>query len=164
MSQLRPTPVSIQRGLEGPFEAPNVIRSFEKGDPTKIVGDGYTASLSPTLSTVFVFDVHPEHQGKTCNLAFHMPPPFKMPELAPVQIQSPGGISVSRLADPNNVGDSSPVGEIFSIELGNQYNIANAPCEAGQKIAYQVDSTGGLSMHFFQMTSSALGLFLSVSE
>jgi glucan endo-1,3-beta-D-glucosidase len=164
LSQILPTLTSTPSGLQGPFESPNVIVSFERGNTAEIVGDGYTAHLSPATSTFFVFDVHPEHQGKMCSLAFHVPPSFAMLDLAPVQIQSPGGIEVFRLIDAGNVGDSSPVGSVSSIEFGSQYDIGNARCEAGQRVAYRVDSTGGLSMHFFQMVSPPLGLFMSVSE
>jgi glucan endo-1,3-beta-D-glucosidase len=136
-----------------------------------VIGNGYTAQLSPTLSTVFVFDVRPEHQGKTCNIAFHMPPAFPWPDMSPVKVRSPGGITVSSVGQQaasaeisaKDVGSSKLVGWVPSIEPANQYDIASVPCAAGQRVAYQVESIGGLAMDFFQMTSPPLGLFMSVS-
>ena len=160
-----PIPTSIPAGLRVPFEAPSLIVTMDKTNPTKVVGNGYTAQLSATLSTVFAFDVGLEYQGKMCNLVFYMPPPFPFADLAPVKMLSPGGISVSRLsngaaATDINAGSSAPVGVAPSIQFTNQYPVGSAPCEAGQRVAYQVDSIGGLTMDFFQMTSLGLGLFM----
>lgn len=166
-----PTPFSSPIGLQGPFEAPNLIVPIDKTDPTRVVGNGYFGRLSPTMSTVFVFDVLPEQKGKTCNLAFYMPPASPFPDFAPVQVRSPGGMTVSSIGQQaasagisaNDVGSSQLVGRVPSIDPANQYNIASFPCAAGQKVAYQVESTGGLAMDFFQMTFPPLGLFMSVS-
>jgi glucan endo-1,3-beta-D-glucosidase len=163
-----PVPTNIPADLRGSFEAPHLVVPIDKANPTTIVGNGYTAQLSPTLSTVFVFDVGPEHQGKLCNLVFYMPSALPFADLAPVKIRSPGGISVSRLSSSvatpeisaNSVGGATPVGAVPSIQFANQYAVTSMPCEAGQRVAYKVDSTGGLVMDFFQMTSPPLGLFM----
>jgi glucan endo-1,3-beta-D-glucosidase len=163
-----PLPTRVPAGLGGPFEAPQLIVPINKAIPFNVVGNGFTAELSPTISTVFVFDVRPEHSGKLCNLVFFMPPHFPIPDTTPVHLRSPGGIAVARLDNTatiplisaNSVGSSTRVGSVPSIQPANQYTISSAPCEAGQKVAYQVDSVGGLTMDFFQMTSPALGLFM----
>ncbi|KAH6867948.1 glycoside hydrolase superfamily [Alternaria rosae] len=136
----------------------------------KVIGNGYAVQLSPTISTVFVYDIRPEFAGKTCTLGLHMPPSFPVPETAPVQIRIPGGISVSRTANQvpdtvsmRSVGNSSLVGVVQLIQPARQYNITSFPCEAGQRVRYQVDSTGGLNMNWFQMKYPALGLFMLVS-
>ncbi|KAI4671111.1 uncharacterized protein J4E88_009509 [Alternaria novae-zelandiae] len=156
--------------LQEPFEYPHQLIPIDKADPTKVIGNGYTALLSPTISTVFVYDIRAEFAGKTCTLALHMPPPFPIPETAPVQIRTPGGISVSRLANQvsdtvsmQSVGNSSLVGVVQLIEPAHQYNVASFPCEAGQRVSYQVDSINGLDMNWFQMTYPALGLFMLIS-
>ena len=118
---------------------------------------------------MFVYDVRPEFVGKACTLASYMPPPFTMPEIAPVHIRSPGGVSVSRLINqvPNTVsmqsiGNISLIGTVPLVEMASQYNVAGFPCEAGQRVGYQVDSVGGLEADWFQMTYPVLGLFLLV--
>lgn len=166
-----PTPSNPPSDLQRPFEAPNLIIPVDKADPSKVTGNGYVAQLSSTISTVFVFDIRPENQGKMCNLAFHMPPPSPWPDMSPLKLRSPGGITVSRVGQQaasngvsaNDLSGSNIVGSVPSIQPGNQYNIASVPCAAGQTIAYQVESTGGLVMDFFQMTMPPLGLFMSVS-
>ncbi|KAF3053626.1 hypothetical protein E8E11_008665 [Didymella keratinophila] len=158
-------------GLQGPFEAPNLIVPVDKSDPSKVIGNGYVAQLSPTLATIFVFDVRPENQGKTCNLAFHMSSASPWPDMSPVKIRSPGGIIVSSVGQQaasadvsaSNVVSSDVVGWIPSISPSNQYDLVSFPCPAGQRVVYQAESTGGLAMEFFQMTMPPLGLFMSVS-
>jgi glucan endo-1,3-beta-D-glucosidase len=158
-------------GLQGPFEAPDLIVPVDMSDPSKVIGNGYIAQLSPTLATVFVFDVRPENQGKTCNLVFHMPPASPWPDMSPVKIRSAGGIIVSSVGQQaasadisaSNVVSSGVVGWIPSISPSNQYDLVSFPCPARQRVAYQAESTGGLAMDFFQMTMPPLGLFMSVS-
>jgi glucan endo-1,3-beta-D-glucosidase len=118
---------------------------------------------------VFVYDVRAEFAGKACTLALYMPPPFTMPEMAPVHIRSPGGVSVLRLASQvsnsvamRSIGTTSHIGTVPLVEMASQYNVASFPCETGQRVGYQVDSVGGFEADWFQMTYPALGLFLLV--
>jgi glucan endo-1,3-beta-D-glucosidase len=114
--------------------------------------------------------VRPEFVGRTCTLALYMPQlDFEFPQMAPVKLRVRGGISVSRLANApgpdvnaQSVSNSSLVGLVPMVSPASQYNIASFPCEAGQRVGYQVDSVGGLDMNWFQMTYPALGLFMQV--
>lgn len=86
-----------------------------------------------------------------------MPPAFPWPDISPVKIRSPGGINVSSVGQKavsagisaSNVVSSGIVGWIPSISLSNQHDLVSFPCPAGQRVAYQVESTGGLAMDFF---------------
>ncbi|KAF1979201.1 glycoside hydrolase [Bimuria novae-zelandiae CBS 107.79] len=154
--------------LTPPFVAPNLVVSIDSSDPNKVIGNSYTAQISPTRSTLIVFDVPPS-SPKTCNLVFAVPPAFDPAYIAPMQLTAPGGISVSRLDGPATVRTSAstvvrgtPVGAVLALQSGNKYTVASAPCEAGQKVSYRVDSLDGLDMSFFQMTSPALGLFIEM--
>lgn len=132
------------------------------------MGNGFTAQLSSSISTVFVFDIRPEYQGKTCNLVFYVPPTTPSGGLAPYNIKTPGGINVSRLTNhiatpkinANSVGSSTPIGTVPSVQPASEYTIGSAPCDAGRRVGYQVDAIGGFTMDFFQMTSPPLGLFV----
>ena len=138
-------------GLTPPFVAPNLIVPIDPSDPTKIIGNSDTAQISPTRSTLFVFDVPPS-SAKTCNLVFALPPTSDPTYVAPpIQINSLGGISVSRLDRSATVrmsASSAPggtvVGAVSALLPGNKYTIASAPCEAGQQVSYRADSLNGL--------------------
>ena len=79
-----------------------------------------------------------------------MPPPFPMPQMAPVQIRIPAGVSISRLINQvpdtvsmQSIGNTSLIGTVPLVEMASQFNVASFPCEAGQKVGYQVDSLSG---------------------
>jgi len=139
-----------------------LIIPIDKANPSQVIGNGYIAQLSPTLSSIFVFDIRPEDEGKTCNLEFHMPPVSPWPDMSPVKLRSPGGITVSSVGQQaasagisaNDVVNSTIVGSVPSVQPANRYSIVSVPCAAGQRVAYQLDSAGGLDMDFFQMTTS----------
>ena len=154
------------RGLTPPFIAPYQIVPIDSSDPNLVIGNHYTAQISPTRSTLFVFNVDYD-RGKTCNLVFALPPPFDPKHVAPYTVSSPGGIAVSRLDRPmdervsaSSVGGSTSVGSVPQVMPGNKYVIQSGPCEYGQLVGYRVDSTSGLDLQYFQMTSPALGLFM----
>ena len=156
------------RGLTPPFLAPNLIVPIDSSDPSKVVGNSYSAQISHTRSTLFVFDVPPS--ANTCSLVFAMPPVFDSAYMSPIQMHSPGGISVSRLNNAANARTSTwntavgtDVGAVPAILPGNTYTIASAPCEAGQQVGYKADSLNGLDIDFFQMTSPAIGFFVEIS-
>ncbi|KAJ4289619.1 hypothetical protein N0V90_010948 [Kalmusia sp. IMI 367209] len=156
------------RGLTPPFVAPNLIVPIDSYDPSKVIGNSFTAQISSTRSTLFVFDV--PSSAKTCNLVFALPPTFDPAYIAPMQLNSLGGISVSRLDKPataktsaSSVAGGKVVGGVPVLQPGNKYTIASGPCEAGQQVGYKADSQNGLDMNFFQMTSPALGLFMEMS-
>jgi glucan endo-1,3-beta-D-glucosidase len=163
-----PIPSSIPADLRGAFEAPHHIVTIDKANRGNVVGNGFSAKLSPTTSTVFAFDVHQEHKGKLCNLVFYMPPTSPFDDLVPVKLRTFGGISLSRLdngvatseSNASNVAAVTLLGTVPLVQPANQYSISSTPCEAGTRVWYQIDSVGGLSMDFFQTTLPPSGLFM----
>ena len=157
------------RGLTPPFVAPSLIVPIDSSDPNKIIGNSYSAQISPTRSTLFVFDVPASLTG-VCNLVLAFPPAFNPQYMAPLQINSPGGIAISRLDRPATVRTSATttaggkiVGTVPGIQSGNKYTVARGPCATGERIGYKADSLDGLDINFFQMTLPTLGLFLETS-
>lgn len=136
--------------------------AIDASDPNKVIGNAYTAQISPTRSTLFTFDVPPSTSSQTCNLTFAVPPAFDPTYIAPLNIAASGGLSVSSLGKSVNaaIGANLVVGTVPNLIPGNKYTLASAPCEAGQRVGYKADSLNGLDITFFQMASPALGLFL----
>jgi hypothetical protein len=92
-----------------------------------------------------------------------------MPEMAPVHIRYPGGVSVLRLVNQvpdtvamQSIGNTCLIGTVPLVEMASQYNVASFPLEAGQRVGYQADSVGGFEADWFQMTYLVLGLFLLI--
>jgi glucan endo-1,3-beta-D-glucosidase len=160
---------SQPRGLSSPFVAPYVIVPIDSSDPNAVIGNQFTAQISPTRSTLFSFNIQPEPGKSTCNLVFALPLLSNPSYVAPYIMLSSGGIGVSRLVGPadgrvslNSVSGSTLVGNVPRLTPGNKYTLASAPCETGQTVGYRIDSAGGLDLQFFQMISPALGLFMEV--
>lgn len=63
----------------------------------------------------------------------------------------------------NDVGGSKVIGWVTSIKPDNRYIVASVPCAAGERAAYQVESTRGLTMDFFSMNTPPVGLSVLVS-
>jgi glucan endo-1,3-beta-D-glucosidase len=157
-----------QRGLRPPFVAPYLIVPIDSSNPNAVIGNQYTAQISVTRSTLFVFN-NDYDAGRTCNLVFALPPTFDPHYPSPYTFNIPGGIQLSRLDRPADgtasasaVGGSTPVGSVPQLMPGNKYVIQSGPCEHGLA-GYRIDSTGGLDLNFFQMSSPALGLFMEVA-
>ncbi|KAF2463667.1 glycoside hydrolase [Lindgomyces ingoldianus] len=138
-------------------------------NPDKVVGNNYVARISPRESTLFNFDIPPEHSGKTCNVIFILPKDTKE-WWSGYRMWAPGGISVFQLQNPaqdttsaNKVGNVKLIGTINQLNLGSGKVIRSAPCEAGKKVGYQVDSVGGLDLQYFQTKEPAIGLWVTVS-
>lgn len=156
------------RGFTTPFIAPYLIVPVDSSDPNLVIGNQYTAQVSPTRSTLFVFNVHWD-VGRTCNVVFALPPLFDPRYTAPYTLASSGGIQVSRLdqsvdgtVSASSVGGSTLVGSVPQLMPGNKYVISSGKCEYGQLAGYRIDSVGGLDLSFFQMTSPTIGLFMEV--
>jgi glucan endo-1,3-beta-D-glucosidase len=157
------------RGLISPFVAPHQIVPVDSVDPNLVIGNPYVAQLSPTRSTLFVFKISPE-SGKFCRLVFALPPLDAPGNTTPFTLSSPGGIRVSRLDRPvdgtvsaSTASGAEPVGDVPQLLPGSKYMIHNGPCEVDQLVGYRIDSTSGLELEFFQMTSPALGLYVEVA-
>ncbi|KAF2742915.1 hypothetical protein M011DRAFT_252201 [Sporormia fimetaria CBS 119925] len=132
-------------------------------------GVQYTARLTPTYSTLFNFDVHPEHAGKTCSLVFYLPnsPHGRWRHY---DYKASGGIRVSQLENIAtaastwaNVGGVRPVGTVAQLGFGGNL-VTEFPCPAGRTVGYRVDSINGLDLGYFQMVRPASGLFVRVVD
>jgi len=76
LQDLEGLPQQSFSSIPEPIEFPHQLISIEKADPTKIVRNGLSSLLTPTVSTVFVFDIPREFAGKMCSLNLFMPPAF----------------------------------------------------------------------------------------
>lgn len=169
----RPTEISLPNipiDLSGLYEIPNLLVPIDLSTPGNILGNRYIAQISSTHSTLFDFNIPPEYQGKTCNLVFHVPPESQE-WWHPWHLTTPGGIVFSQLevpataltsADTVSGSTSGPIGAVNSLESG-AHLVSSAPCEAGKILGYRADAVGATDLQYFQMTSPAAGLFMTVS-
>ncbi|KAJ9649368.1 hypothetical protein H2199_000143 [Coniosporium tulheliwenetii] len=152
-----------------PFEYPHLIVPVDASQPNRAFGTSYNGRFSPTISTLFNFDIPASYAGRTCSLVFLLPTREQLVSSS-FTLSGAGGISVDALAQPATEGTSfasmlagSRVGGVESVVPGNGYAVASGACRAGARVGYRVGATGTLDLEYFQNSAPApLGLYITV--
>lgn len=160
-----PSPTEIN----GDYQVPRLIVPIDLVVPDRVIGNSYSADISPSKSTLFNFYIPLTYTGKACALSFYIPPDD--PDVwTPYEIYALGGASVHQLylrvnenTTAQNVGGEAIAGIVPEIRAGMRHVIWDGPCPLGQELGYRVDSVGGLDMRFFQLEKPPLGLFIVAS-
>ncbi|KAJ9661236.1 hypothetical protein H2201_006595 [Coniosporium apollinis] len=164
-----PAPSSCPTTLTTPFEYPHLIVPVDASQPNRAFGTSYNGRFSPTISTLFNFDIPASYAGRTCSLVFLLPTREQLVSSS-FTLSGAGGISVDALAQPATEGTSfasmlagSRVGGVESVVPGNGYAVASGACRAGARVGYRVGATGTLDLEYFQNSAPApLGLYITV--
>ncbi|OAX80997.1 hypothetical protein ACJ72_04661 [Emergomyces africanus] len=132
------------------FEFPHLIIPIDSEAPAVARGTSYNGTITPTVSSIFNFDIPYASQGLTCDLWFLFPERKYL-------FSGDGMVKFSRLAAPAMLTTSyanSPVvqEELQSTTLipGQKYNVTSFECPAGQAIAFRMDSAGSTELNYFQ--------------
>ncbi|CZT18171.1 uncharacterized protein RCC_04011 [Ramularia collo-cygni] len=156
--------------LSGAYEYPHLIVPVDSANPTTAKGTSYFGTVSPTVSSVFNFDIKPEDAGKTCSIVFLFPKQEDL-ETSSFTFNGKGGMKVTSLAGPateQTTYDTVPAagqvyGTVSNVAPGNEYHIASIACPAGQRIGVEISSTDGLDLHYFQdYNPSPIGAYITV--
>ncbi|KAF1824169.1 glycoside hydrolase family 17 protein [Dissoconium aciculare CBS 342.82] len=136
----------------------------------KAYGTSYNGTISPTVSSIFNFDIPASYAGKTCSLVFLFPEISHL-ETSSYSFNNKGGLAIAGLVAPATEQTSfssvpATNGQKASIERvvpGNNYSVLTQKCPAGQRISYTFSSAGGLDVNFFQdYNPSPLGVYVAV--
>ena len=155
--------------LSGSYEYPHLIVPVDKDQPNTALGTSYNGTISPSVSSVYNFDIPHSDEGKTCTLVFMLPEQQDL-ETSSFSLSGSGGIDVNGLTGPADQSTSysnapavaSEAGSVPSVAPGNTYTISSGPCAAGAKIAYELSSTGSLDLEYFQdYNPSPIGLYIT---
>ncbi len=156
--------------LSSNHEFPHLIVPVYKDASTKAGGTNYNGTFSPTVSSIFNFDIPESDSGKTCSLVFLLPNKDELVSSA-FTLSGSGGLNVARLKSPateqtsyNTVPSVDyDMGGPTSVTPGNEYVINSRPCSAGQTISFEVSATGSLALNYFQdSTAAAIGFYVTV--
>ncbi|KAL9108836.1 MAG: hypothetical protein Q9227_006493 [Pyrenula ochraceoflavens] len=165
-----PSTSSCATTLGAGFEFPHLIVPVNSAQPSTQYGTTYSPHFSPTISSLFNFDIPSNDAGKTCSLVFLLPAQDQL-RTSSFTLSGAGGISVNALSSPatnsttfNSVPSSSgTVGNVQSVTPGNSYVVASAPCAAGQAVGYEVTATETLDLEYFQDSDQPpIGLYVTV--
>ncbi|KAL9624901.1 MAG: hypothetical protein Q9160_000948 [Pyrenula sp. 1 TL-2023] len=159
---------ACQTALTNPFEYPHLIIPVDSANPDTAYGTQFNGHFSPTISSLFNFDIPSTYTNKTCTVVFLLPAANSG---ASFTLSGEGGITVSSLQSPatqqttyNSVpGSAGTVGAIDSVTPGNGYVVTSGECPAGQTIGYEVSATATLDLEYFQnFAEPAIGLYVNV--
>jgi hypothetical protein len=151
-----PPPKQCPADLNGPFEFPHLIVPVDSTKPDQALGSTFFGQVSSTVSTVYNFDLLPDHAGKTCSLVFLFPEHSQL-ATSSFTVSGSGGVGFSRLAAPasagttyNNVPGALAQFGVTSIAPGHAYTIATFDCPAGQTASFKLMGAGDFSLSYFQ--------------
>ena len=161
---------SCPSSLSGEFQYPHLIVPVNKDTPDTPQGNSYNAHFSPTISSIFNFDIPPSYKGLTCSLIFVFPTRETL-QTSNYTLSGKGGIEILRLQDPATAATtyesvpavSAHVGAVPDLQAGSGNVISSGPCFAGARISYEISATGDLDLEYFQDYNPApIGLYITV--
>ena len=156
--------------LSGQFEFPHLIVPVNRDQPDTSYGTSYNGTISPSISSIFNFDIPPSTSGKTCTLVFLLPTQDELTTSA-FSLSGSGGFGLAQLKSPateqttyNTVPETDRELEGPStVTPGSQYVIVSGSCAAGSRIAYRVSATGSLDLNYFQNFNPApIGFYVTI--
>jgi len=161
---------SCPASLSGAFEYPHLIVPVNKNEPDTASGTSYNGTISPSVSSIFNFDIPSSASGKTCTLVFLLPTQGDLTTSA-FGLSGSGGFDVAELSSPATESTTyktvssvaKDLGGPSDVKPGNEYVIASGSCPAGSRVGYEVSSTGGLDLSYFQdVNPSPIGFYVTV--
>ncbi|KAF2764830.1 glycoside hydrolase [Teratosphaeria nubilosa] len=166
-----PSGSSCPANLNGAYQYPHLIVPVDSSKPTEALGTQYNGTITPTVSTIFNFDIPSSYSGKTCSLVFLFPEQSQL-ETSAYTFNNEGGITVNELSSAatqsttyNTVpsASKSDIGSVSSLQSGNSYVVATYSCPAGTTQSFEFISSGGLDLEFFEdFNPSPLGAYVTV--
>ncbi|KAI9766613.1 MAG: hypothetical protein M1840_006424 [Geoglossum simile] len=134
------------------FEFPHLILNVDSNDPNKAPGSSFSSNVTPTISTIFKFDIPTSRTDKTCSLTLILPnDPSVFTLTTPNKIgfsQLDGGVSTGTTWN-NKPPELANFGT-QTLQPGNSYPIHTFPCPVGQELSYMTDSVDGTLLNYFQ--------------
>ncbi|KAI9682072.1 MAG: hypothetical protein M1817_000126 [Caeruleum heppii] len=171
------TPIKDQScptDLSGPFEFPHLIiplNSSEGWDSNKPVGNTLFPEITPTVSTIFNFDLPPTTAGHICSVVFLFPLQHEL-QTSSYDFHGNGKVHFSFLDGVANhettVANAPPIHHEYgapTITPGGSYLIASYPCPAGERISIKAAASGDTHLKYFQdYNPKPIGLYITVCK
>ncbi|KAL6722003.1 hypothetical protein ACLMJK_001108 [Lecanora helva] len=164
------TASSCPASLNGNYEFPHLIVPINKDQPDVAGGTSFNGTISPSISSIFNFDIPSSDAGKTCTLVFFLPTQNELTTSA-FTLSGSGGFNAASLKTPatesTTYNNASPVllelGGPSSVTPGNEYVVYSGECAAGSRIPIKISATGDLSLNYFQDFNPApIGFYVTV--
>ncbi|SLM35523.1 Ubiquitin 3 binding protein But2, C-terminal [Lasallia pustulata] len=131
-------------------------------------GTSYNGAITPTISSIFKFDIPASYANQTCSLIFFLPLTSQL-ETSAYTLSGSGAIDFALLsgAATQNTGYANAPAVatdygVTTVAPGGSYTIATFACPAGTSMAFELKSSGGTSLNYFQDYNPApIGLYIT---
>ncbi|KAI4749644.1 glycoside hydrolase [Aureobasidium sp. EXF-12298] len=154
--------------INGAYQYPHLIVPVDAANPNKAYGTQYNGTINSKVSTIFNFDIPASYAGKTCSTVFLFPQLDQL-ETSSYSFNDQGGFTIAVLngvANESTTYANAPavakqIGSVDALKRGSSHTLSQDACPAGTRVSFEVTSTGGLDLEFFQdYNPSALGLYV----
>lgn len=154
------------------FQYPHLIVSIDSAHPTTSNGTSYFGAITPTISTLYNFDIPQSYAGKTCSLIFLFPAQSSL-QTSSFSFSGNGKLSFSELKGEFSaqttyntrpgVGKTYPDVTVSPGAEEEGYVIASFDCPAGETAVYEIgEGQGGNTVlkYFQDYNPSPIGLYI----
>ncbi|KAG9963120.1 glycoside hydrolase, partial [Aureobasidium melanogenum] len=154
--------------INGAYQYPHLIVPVDAANPNKAYGTQYNGTINSKVSTIFNFDIPESYAGKTCSTVFLFPQLDQL-ETSSYSFNDKGGFTIAVLngvATESTTYANAPavakqIGSVDALKRGSSYTLSEDACPAGTRVSFEVTSTGGLDLSFFEdYNPSPLGLYV----
>ena len=164
----KPAASGCPADINGAYQFPHLIVPVDSSNPNKAYGTQYNATISSKVSTIFNFDIPASYAGKTCSTVFLFPQLDQL-ETSSYSLNDKGGFTIAVLngvANESTTYSNAPavakqIGAVESLKRGSSYTLSQDACPAGSRVSFEITSTGGADLEYFQdYNPSPLGLYV----
>lgn len=150
-----PPPKTCPANLNGAYQFPHLIVPVDSTSPNTAEGTQYSATISPTEDSLFLFDIPASYAGQTCSLIFLLPNPQDL-TTSSYTISGSGAIDFAEMTNEvtqsttwNNMGPVETDFGVTTIASGGSYTITTFACPANSQITFRL-SSADTSLTYFQ--------------
>ncbi|KAI9715480.1 MAG: hypothetical protein M1812_005956 [Candelaria pacifica] len=155
--------------LTGNYEFPHLIVPVDSNNPNQAAGTSLNGTVTPSVSSIFNFDIPSSDSGKTCSLVFLFPNQSDL-QTSSFSFSGSGSIDFASLQGTANAQTSfsnTPALNqdlaVITVAPGNSYNVASFACPAGRTVAFKLSTTSSTNLNYFQdFNPSPIGLYITV--
>ena len=149
------------------YQAPHLIVPVDESSPSTEYGTSYNGEITPSVSSLFNFDIPASYSGQDCSLVFALPTQAQL-QTSSFTLSGPGTIDFALLSGPitnqTSYASAPKVATDYggtTVVPGNAYTIASFACPAGEAVAFMMESTSGTSLEFFEdYNPCPIGLYI----
>ncbi|KAF1990538.1 hypothetical protein K402DRAFT_231127 [Aulographum hederae CBS 113979] len=150
------------------FEFPHLIIPIDSDHPNTAYGTSLNGTISPTISSIFTFDIPPSAAGKECSIWFLLPHHEDL-ETSAYSFSGSGNVEFVHMDGPittattfNNTPRNNFLLANRRLSEGSSTFVKSSECRAGEKFSIGMSSSDDTELNYFQDFNPApIGLYIT---